>query len=90
MGWGAAFDYQSPAEIFREHAALSGIAGRFGRDFDISGLSDLTDSGYAAFAPTRWPVTKARTGGRFFADGQFFHTDGKAKLIPVTTRRRSN
>ncbi|EPX87732.1 putative anaerobic dehydrogenase [Rubellimicrobium thermophilum DSM 16684] len=39
MGWGAAFGWASPAEVFAEHAALSGIAGRMGLDFDISGLA---------------------------------------------------
>ncbi|MEM7722702.1 MAG: molybdopterin-dependent oxidoreductase [Pseudomonadota bacterium] len=86
MGWTSAFDYESPAEIFREHAALSGIAGHFGRDFDISGLATLDDAGYARLEPTRWPVTAARQGGRFFADGQFFHSDGKARFLPVTAR----
>ena len=86
MGFGAAFDYDSPAEIFREHAALSGIAGQFGRDFDISGLADVSDAGYAALAPVQWPVTARRTGGRFFGDGRFFHADGKARLVPVTWR----
>ncbi len=84
MGFGAAFDYANPAEIFREHAALSGIAGGLGRDFDISGLAHITDAGYAALPPQRWPVTAARMGGRFFADGQFYHADGKARLLPVT------
>ncbi|MEM6588392.1 MAG: molybdopterin-dependent oxidoreductase [Pseudomonadota bacterium] len=83
MGWHAPFNYQSPAEIFREHAALSSIAGTFGKDFDISGLSDLSDEDYDALAPTRWPVTDTRQGGRFFADGRFFHADAKAKLLPV-------
>ncbi|MBU2957667.1 molybdopterin-dependent oxidoreductase [Paracoccus sp. 1_MG-2023] len=86
MGHGAAFDYDGPAQIFREHAALSGIAGRFGRDFDISGLAGTDDADYAAFAPQRWPVTASRQGGRFFADGRFFHPDGKARLLPVTCR----
>ena len=86
MGWKTAFDYTTPAEIFREFAALSGVAGKFGRDFDISGLSDLTDAEFAAFDPTRWPVTATRQGGRFFADGQFYHPDGKARLVPVTHR----
>lgn len=84
MGWRAAFDYDSPAEIFREYAALSGIAGGFGRDFDISGLAGLNDSGYAAMKPQRWPVTGARRGGRFFADGRFYHADGRARMLPVT------
>ncbi|MEM7519669.1 MAG: molybdopterin-dependent oxidoreductase [Pseudomonadota bacterium] len=83
MGWTAAFDYRSPAEIFREHAALSGIAGRLGKDFDISGLSDISDSAYDALEPARWPITATRKGGRFFADGQFFHTGGKAKFVPT-------
>lgn len=86
MGWAEAFDYQSPAEIFREHAALSGIAGGFGLDFDISGLADLSDADYAVFQPQRWPVSAARKGGRFFADGQFFHADGKARMLPVRHR----
>ncbi|MFW8636667.1 molybdopterin-dependent oxidoreductase [Cribrihabitans pelagius] len=86
MGWAEAFDYQDPAEIFREHAALSGIAGDFGLDFDISGLANLSDAGYAAFQPQRWPVSAARKGGRFFADGRFFHADGKARMVPVRHR----
>lgn len=87
MGYAKAFDYRNPAEIFREHAALSGLARRFGRDFDISDFSELEDPEYDLLAPTRWPVTQARTGGRFFADGMFFHADGKAKFLPVKSRR---
>ncbi len=83
MGWHDAFDYQSPAEVFREHAALSRIAGAMGRDFDISALADLSDAEYDALDPVRWPVTATRTGGRFFADGQFFTPDGRANLRPV-------
>ncbi|MEL7026020.1 MAG: molybdopterin-dependent oxidoreductase [Pseudomonadota bacterium] len=83
MGWDADFDYYHPSEIFREHAALSGIAGRMGKDFDISGFSAIDEAEYDALEPTRWPVTQTRQGGRFFADGKFFHADGKAKFIPV-------
>ena len=83
MGFGAAFDYSGPAEIFREYASLSGIAGRLGRDFDISALADLDEAAYAALPPQRWPLTGARRGGRFFSDGRFFHADGKARLLPV-------
>lgn len=85
MGFGQAFEYSNAAEIFREHAALSGIAGQFGRDFDISGLSDLSDAAYDRLKPTRWPVTRTRQGGRFFADGVFYHPDHKARLIAVTS-----
>ncbi|MEO0830213.1 MAG: molybdopterin-dependent oxidoreductase, partial [Pseudomonadota bacterium] len=46
MGFVQAFDYETPAEIFREHAALSGIAGQLGRDFDISALAGISDAAY--------------------------------------------
>ena len=83
MGFEKAFQYANEAEIFREHAALSGLAGKLGRDFDISGLADISDQDYAEFTPQRWPITPARRGGRFFAEGQFFHPDGKAQILPV-------
>ncbi|MFD3191922.1 molybdopterin-dependent oxidoreductase [Sedimentitalea sp. HM32M-2] len=86
MGWAADFDYKAPVEIFREHAALSGLAGGFGRDFDISELAGLDGTAYDRLAPTRWPVSAGRRGGRFFGDGQFFHDDGKARLVPVAWR----
>ncbi len=86
MGWKDAFSYDGPADIFREYAALSQIAGDFGKDFDISALKDIDTETYDAMDPTRWPITETRQGGRFFADGKFFHADGKAKLLPVTHR----
>ena len=86
MGWGQAFDFTSPAEVFREYAALSGVAGGLGLDFDISGLSDLSDAQYDDLMPTRWPVSQAKTGGRFFADGQFYTPDKKARMLPLTAR----
>ncbi len=86
MGWHEAFAYDTPAQIFREHAALSGVAAGFGRDFDISGLAGLTDANYNSLPPSRWPLSKTRNGGRYFADGKFFHADGKAKMLPVSHR----
>ncbi|WP_227268690.1 nitrate reductase [Roseobacter weihaiensis] len=86
MGWPAAFDYQSPAEIFREYATLSGIAARFGRDFDITGLKDMDDPTYDAMEPVRWPVSTQKTAERFFARGGFYHADGKARMLPLRWR----
>jgi len=83
MGFSRAFDFKNEAEIFREYATLSGIAGKFGRDFDISGLGALSDTAYDTLRPTRWPVSTTRKGGRFFASGEFFHPDKKARLVPV-------
>ena len=86
MGWGAAFAYDTPAEIFREHAALSGVAAALGGDFDISGLADISDVGYENMKPTRWPITGGQTGGRFFADGGFFTPSGRARVVAATPR----
>lgn len=86
MGWRDAFAWAGPAAIFREYAALSGVAGGLGVDFDISGLRDLSDAGYEALAPFRWPFTAGRRGGRFFGDGRFFTPDGRGRMVPVTPR----
>ncbi|KIN62198.1 Assimilatory nitrate reductase (NADH) subunit alpha apoprotein [Sulfitobacter noctilucicola] len=83
MGWHSAFDFANVAEIFREHAALSGIAGGLGRDFDISGHADLTDAQYDALDPFRWPYA-SQEGGRFFADGGFFTKSGRASMLALT------
>ena len=84
MGWPAAFDFQSPAEVFREYAALSSVSAMLGRDFDISGLADLSDEDYDRLAPICWPVPKSGApGGRFFARGGFYHPDGKARMLAV-------
>jgi len=96
MGWGEAFAYDGPAAIFREHAALSGVAAGLGSDFDISGLAGLSDAAYAALAPIRWPVApgdprlggaaEAPGAGRFFAQGGFFTPDRRARALPVSHR----
>ncbi len=82
LGHGDAFAYSSPAEIFREHAALSGFENGGTRDFDISGLADLSDARYQALEPVQWPVRKGEDGqARFFAEGGFFTPDRRARFI---------
>ena len=83
MGYADAFDYQGPAEIFREYAALSGIAGHLGRDFDISAKMTISDGEYDTLAPFYWPATAAGEGGRFFAKGGFFTPDRRGRMIAV-------
>ncbi|SDX44936.1 assimilatory nitrate reductase (NADH) alpha subunit apoprotein [Albimonas donghaensis] len=80
------FDFASPAEVFREHAALSAMAGRMGRDFDLSGLEGISDADYDALAPVQWPVTEAGSRARFFADGKFHTETGRARMLPVAPR----
>lgn len=88
LGFGEAFAYQHPAEIFREHAALSGFENDGTRAFDISGLAQLSDREWDELRPVQWPVNAANPNGRerLFTDGRFFHPDGKARLIAITPR----
>ncbi len=83
LGGEAAFSWPNPAAIWREHAALSGVAGTLGSDFDISDHATLSDTGYEKLTPFTWPLNPRRNGGRFFADGQFHTPDGRARMIPV-------
>jgi len=75
------FDYTSPAEIFAEHAELSGFENRGSRDFDISALADRD---YETLAPAQWPVPRTGRGAtRFFGSGGFFTPDAKARILPL-------
>jgi len=82
LGFGAAFDYKSAADIFREHAGLSAFENNGSRDFDIGALKAVTDDGFDAMAPLQWPL---REGGepqaRFFASGNFYGNDRRARFV---------
>ena len=56
LGFGAAFDFNSAADVFREHAALSAFENTGGRDFDIGALKSLSDEAFDALAPVQWPT----------------------------------
>jgi assimilatory nitrate reductase catalytic subunit len=94
MGWQSAFAYQGPAEIFREHAALSAFENEKPRRriFDIGAFSDLSDEGYDRLAPTRWPLPRGTPepwsgAERLFGDGKGFATsDGRARFVPTLYR----
>ena len=87
MGWGDAFAYRTSADIFREHAALSGFENHGARAFDIGAFAAVTDAEYEALAPFRWPAPAgAEQAGRLFADGNFFTPDRRARFIPTPWR----
>ncbi|PRD13830.1 nitrate reductase [Pantoea coffeiphila] len=88
LGFADAFAWQHPAEIFREHAALSGFENHGSRAFDISGLAQLSNAEWDGLQPIQWPVNAANPQGtaRLFTDKRFYHPDGKARLIAVTPR----
>ncbi len=79
MGFGNHFHYDSPHEIFTEHAALSGYRNEGSRDLDLISLSKLNPASYEALSPTQWPQQQ-----RPFAEGRFFTPSGRAQLIAVT------
>ena len=79
MGFGEAFPYQHPAEIFAEHVALSAFENHGNRDFDLSGL---IGADYEALEPVQWPVRPAGTP-RMFTAGRFFTSDTRARFVPV-------
>jgi len=85
------FDYQSPAEIFREHIALSAFENNGTRDFDLSGLLNLSDQAYDELTPIQWPIHRREDNSpqgtkRMFSDGRFFTPSGRAQFIPITPR----
>jgi assimilatory nitrate reductase catalytic subunit len=86
MGFGAAFDYAGPADIFREHARLSAFENDGTRDFDIGGVAALSDADYDALEPFQWPRPSSGARGRLFADGRFFTPSGKAQFIATEPR----
>ena len=88
MGWAAEFSYTRAAQIFREHASLSGFENLTQRAFDISAFADLSDNDYETLQPVQWPVNAAHPQGsqRLFTDGKFFTPSGKAQMWPITPR----
>lgn len=88
LGFADAFNWQHPAEIFREHAALSGFENHGQRAFDISALAEIDNQQWDRLAPVQWPVNQRHPTGcaRLFGDRHFFHPDGKARLIPIVPR----
>src|ERR1700731_73835 len=82
LGFAAAFDFNSAANVFREHAALSAFENNGGRDFDIGALKSLSDEDFDAMAPVSWPIRDgAEPRQRFFATGGFYSNDRKARFI---------
>ncbi len=73
MGFGKAFAWTHPSQIFAEHARLSA-----GRDCDISGLT----WGLLADGGRQWPAPPERTAGteRLYTDGRFNTVNGRAQL----------
>jgi assimilatory nitrate reductase catalytic subunit len=85
LGFGEAFAYVSAADVFREHAALSAFENGGERQFDLGGLSEISDADYDVLEPMQWPIRPGATGSstRLFADGKFSTPDRKAHFVAL-------
>jgi assimilatory nitrate reductase catalytic subunit len=82
---GTRFDWNGPAAIFREHAAVTGLARPAARAFDISSFATLDDAAYDTLPPTRWPVlAQGDAPARFFAQGGTLAP--RVRLVPTPFR----
>jgi assimilatory nitrate reductase catalytic subunit len=83
LGFGAAFDFATVADVFREHASLSAFENLGGRDFDIGALQSLSDQAFDELAPVLWPLRLGdiQPQQRFFDEGGFFTNDHKARFV---------
>ncbi len=83
LGYEQAFNYTVPADVFREHAALSAFENDGSRDFDLSALAPLSNDEYQNLDPIQWPVNASNPQGtaRMFTDGKFFTPSGKAQFV---------
>ncbi len=91
LGYGAAFAWNGPAAIFREHAAMTGLVNAGRRVFDISGLAGMSDEEYATMPPTQWPCpANGSRPDRLFGSGGFTLPEGRARLVPTAFRAPAN
>ena len=98
MGFLNGFNYQSPRDVFVEHAALSAYENSYGqttthkqqssRLFNIGLLSELSELEYDQLRPMQWPITTDAPSGtrRLFTDNQFNTASGKAQFVPLTAQ----
>ena len=88
MGFADAFDYEGPADIFAEHARLSGTGNDGSRDFDISAYGAINTAAYDELAPFQWPQAAglAASETRFFANGAYFTPDNRGRFVPTPFR----
>jgi assimilatory nitrate reductase catalytic subunit len=68
------FDYGTSAEIFAEHAALTGVLNNSARTLDLAYIAQLN---YDELQPPQWG------GSRPFGNGQFETPDSKARFVPT-------
>ena len=77
LGWGAAFAFDNPADVFAEYAAMTALAVKHGKLLDLTGKAILTNREYETMQPFQW-------GGEHPLAARFPTPSGKGRLVPVT------
>ena len=81
LGHADAFTYSGPADIFREYAAMTGLAVDHGKALDLTDWAASTQARYDAMEPFQW-------GGRHPLAERFSTPSGKARMVPVNPPER--
>lgn len=76
LGYGEAFAWTHPHEVFSEHAALSGYENHGTRAFDISSLATLSREQWNALMPVQWPMGELNVV-------KGWRPSGKLRMVPV-------
>ena len=91
MGFDAAFNYRHEADIFDEHARLSGFQNNGERAFDISKYAGLTRDQYDTLEPFQWPAPQEPASHhdprRFFSKGGFYTPTSRANFVAIDSCR---
>ncbi len=71
LGHGAAFAFGTPAQVFREYAAMSALAVKQGKVLDLTAFAEIDNAAYDALEPFQWggrhPLTGATIRPRLVA-----------------------
>ena len=74
MGWGDAFHYERPADIYREHARLTAYRNDGARLLDLRRHAPISNPAYDELTPWRW-------GDVPFDGGRFPTPDGQPRIV---------
>jgi assimilatory nitrate reductase catalytic subunit len=86
MGFGDAFAWRRPSEVFREHARLTRFENT-ARPLNLGPMSGMSAEAYDQLQPVQWPVRADGEGqARLFEDGVYATPDGRARMVPVQAK----
>ncbi len=76
LGYGAEFSHASPADVYREYAAMTALAVRHGKILDLTATAAISDDEFEEMEPFQW-------GGRFPLAERYSTPSGKAQMLAV-------